>query len=316
MSGNGAAAPWTSVDLPDFSGRTAVVTGASSGIGLETARALAASGAHVVLAVRDPAKGARAAAAMPGSTEVRRLDLASLASVDAFAAAWSGPIDVLINNAGIMGAPEGTTEDGFELHMGTNHLGHFALTVLLLPHIQDRVVTVSSQLHRRGRIDLSDINWESRRYNADRAYSASKLANVLFTAELQRRLNTIGSPLLAITAHPGIAQTNLMARSRGVAGAMAAFIARFFNDAQQGALPTLFAASVDLPGGSYVGPSGFGHLRGYPGLHLPSAVAGDAELARHLWDLSARLTRIEPVGAFLRARDALAMREAALLPSS
>jgi NAD(P)-dependent dehydrogenase (short-subunit alcohol dehydrogenase family) len=300
MTGNRAAARWTSADLPDLSGRTAIVTGASGGIGLETARALAASGAHVVLAVRDPAKGA--AAPMRGSTEVRRLDVASLASVRTFAAAWSGPIDVLINNAGIMGAPEGRTEDGFELHMGANHLGHFALTILLLPHIQDRVVTVSSQLHRRGRIDLGDINGERRRYNADAAYNASKLANVLFTAELQRRLSAIGSPVLAITAHPGIARTNLMAHSGGVAAAMATFVARFFNDAEQGALPTLFAASVDLPGGSFVGPSGFGHLRGYPGLHLPSAEARDADLARNLWDLSARLTGTDPVVALTPAR--------------
>jgi len=187
-----ASEKWTAADLPDQSGRTAVVTGASSGIGLVAARELARAGARVVLAVRDPEKGKRVAAGIPGDTQVRPLDLASLASVRAFAAGWTGALDILVNNAGIMAVPEGRTADGFELQTGTNHLGPFLLTGLLLPAITDRVVTVSSQLHRRGRINLEDLNWEHRGYNATGAYNASKLANVLFTVELQRRLTGVG----------------------------------------------------------------------------------------------------------------------------
>src|SRR6516225_1886337 len=170
---------WTPTDLPDLSGRTIVVTGASSGLGLETARTLAGAGAHVVLAVRDPVKGDRVAASIEGSTEIRELDVADLASVHAFAEAWRGSLDVLINNAGIMAVPEGRTVDGFELQIGTNHLGPFLLTNLLLPSITDRVVTVSSQAHYRARLDLDDLNWNGRRYKALRAYSDSKLANLL-----------------------------------------------------------------------------------------------------------------------------------------
>ena len=187
-----ASVKWTAADLPDQSGRTAVVTGASSGIGLVAARELARAGARVVLAVRDPEKSKRVAAGIPGDTQVRPLDLASLASVRVFAAGWTGALDILVNNAGIMAVPEGRTADGFELQTGTNHLDPFLLTGLLLPAITDRVVTVSSQLHRRGRIDLEDLNWEHRGYNATGAYNASKLANVLFTVELQRRLTGVG----------------------------------------------------------------------------------------------------------------------------
>ena len=175
-----------------MSGRTVVVTGASSGIGLATTRALAMAGARVVLAVRDVAKGRRAAATLSGDTVVRELELDNLASVRAFAAAWTGKLDVLINNAGIMLVPEGQTVDGFERHIGTNHLGHFALTTLLLPHITDRVVTVSSHLHAVGRLDLEDLSWRRRPYRASQAYADSKLANVLFTLELQRRLTSAG----------------------------------------------------------------------------------------------------------------------------
>ena len=165
---------WAAAHLPDQSGRTAIVTGATSGLGLVTARELARVGARVVLAVRDPAKGERTAATMAGPTEVRRLDLADLTSVRAFAAGWTEPLDFLINNAGIMRVPQGRTRDGFELQFGTNHLGPFALTNLLLPHITSRVVTVSSQLHRRGRLDLDDLNWQRRRYRSLQAYCDSK----------------------------------------------------------------------------------------------------------------------------------------------
>jgi len=204
-----ASVKWTAAELADQSGRTAVVTGASSGLGLAAAHELARAGARVVLAVRNTETGQRAAAGIPGRTEVRPLDLASLASVRAFAARWTGALDILVNNAGIMAVPEGRTVDGFELQIGINHLGPFLLTDLLLPVITDRVVTVSSQLHRRGRIDLDDLNWEHRRYNATGACNASKLANVLFTLELQRRLTEAGSRVRAVTAHPGIARTSL-----------------------------------------------------------------------------------------------------------
>jgi NAD(P)-dependent dehydrogenase (short-subunit alcohol dehydrogenase family) len=284
-----ASVKWTAADLPDLSGRNAVVTGASSGIGLAAARELARAGARVVLAVRDTEKGRRVAADLPGDTEVRPLDLASLASVRAFAAGWTGALDILVNNAGIMAVPEGRTADGFELQIGTNHLGPFLLTGLLLPAITDRVVTVASQLHRQGRLDLADLNWEHRGYNKHGAYSASKLANVLFTLELQRRLTEAGSQVRAVTAHPGVASTNLGNQDRA-SRAINRYLGWLFNDALQGALPTLYAATQDVPGGSYIGPGGLGHLRGYPEIQQPSKVARDPAAARLLWDLSARLT--------------------------
>lgn len=285
------SAHWTAADLPDQSGRTVIVTGATSGLGLVTARELARVGARVVLAVRDPAKGERVAAVMPGHTEVRRLDLADLASVRAFAAEWAEPLDVLINNAGIMRVPQGRTRDGFELQIGTNHLGPFALTNLLLPHITSRVVTVSSQLHRRGRLDLDDLNWEHRRYNSLQAYCDSKLANLLFTLELQRRLTAAGRSVRAVAAHPGIATTNLTSHIHTVGGRLGRAFKHLFNDAEHGALPTLYAATQDVPGGCYIGPDGPGHLRGYPAIGTPSKRAQDADLAQRLWDLSDRLTQ-------------------------
>ena len=287
-----AASRWTSTDLPDLSGRTIVVTGASSGLGLETTRALAGAGAHVVLAVRDPGKGRRVAAGINGRTEIRALDLADLASVHAFADGWRGALDVLINNAGIMAVPEGTTADGFELQIGTNHLGPFLLTNLLLPSITDRVVTVSSQAHYRARLDLDDLNWRSRRYKALRAYSDSKLANLLFTFELQARLAQAGSAVRAIAAHPGVARTNLFTRARAPWPALGRYLGWLFNDAERGAWPIEYAATHDVPGGSYVGPDGLGHIRGRPEIHRSAKAARDSETARRLWELSARLTGI------------------------
>ncbi len=287
-------ARWTAAKLGDQSGRTVVVTGATSGLGLVTARELAQAGARVVLAVRDTAKGERAAAAMAGHTEVRQLDLADLACVRAFAAGWTEPLDVLINNAGIMRVPEGRTRDGFELQIGTNHLGPFALTRLLLPHITGRIVTVSSQLHRRGHLDLDDLNWQRRPYKSLQAYCDSKLANLLFTLELQRRLAEAGRGVLAVAAHPGIATTNLTSHVGGVGGKLGRAVKHLFNDAEHGALPTLYAATQDVPGACYVGPDGPAHLRGYPELGTPSKKARDADLARRLWTLSARLT--QPAG--------------------
>jgi NAD(P)-dependent dehydrogenase (short-subunit alcohol dehydrogenase family) len=284
---------WTTADLPRQDGRTFVVTGANSGIGLVAARGLGRAGARVVLAVRDEGKGRAAAETIPGS-EVRRLDLADLASVRAFAEAWEGEIDVLVNNAGVMAVPERRTKDGFELQIGTNHLGHFALTNLLLPHVKDRVVTVSSGAHRAGKIDLADLNWERRRYRRWPAYGQSKLANLLFTAELQRRLAAAGSDVRAVAAHPGYAATNLQNRTENLLqNAVMAIGNRVFAQSDEmGALPTLYAATQDIPGNSYVGPDGRGEQRGHPTLVGRSGAAADDQTARGLWDLSERLTGV------------------------
>jgi NAD(P)-dependent dehydrogenase (short-subunit alcohol dehydrogenase family) len=288
-----ANAGWTVAGLPDLTGRTVVVTGASSGIGAATARALAGAGATVVLAVRDVAKGELVAATFAGTTDVRELDLENLASVRAFAAAWSGDLDILVNNAGIMMVPEGRTADGFERQIGTNHLGPFALTNLLLPRITDRVVTVSSNAHERGRIDLDDLNWEHRPYRSSQAYSDSKLANLLFTLELQRRLAAAGSSVRALAVHPGMVRTNLFGHATGVtASVIGALGPLVMQDPAHGARPTLFAATQDIPGGSFVEPDGLAHLRGNPAIAKASNSAYDIEVAGRLWDLSARLTGI------------------------
>ena len=280
--------------MPDMTGRSAIVTGANSGIGRAAARALAGAGARVVLAVRDTEKGEAAAATMPGQTEVRRLDLASLASVREFAAGWEGDIDLLINNAGIMRPPLARTADGFELQLGTNHLGHFALTNLLLGDITGRVVTVSSTGHRFGEIDFDDLNWERRPYKPWRAYGQSKLANLLFTAELQRRLTAAGSGVLATAAHPGYAATNLQFKSgRRALDIVSAVANRLLaQDEDGGALPTLYAATADIPGNSYAGPGGFQEQRGAPKLVGRTDAAQDADVARRLWDVSEELTGV------------------------
>jgi NAD(P)-dependent dehydrogenase (short-subunit alcohol dehydrogenase family) len=283
-----------------MTGRTVIVTGANSGIGRATARALAGAGARVVLAVRNTDKGQTAAAAMPGETEVRRLDLASLASVREFAAAWEGDIDLLINNAGVMVPPLTRTADGFELQFGTNHLGHFALTNLLLEHVTGRVVSVSSVGHRFGSIDFDDLNWERKPYQAWRAYGQSKLANLLFTAELQRRLSAAGSAVLATAAHPGYASTNLQFHSgRRLLELMSVVGNRLIaQDENGGALPTLYAAVAGIPGGSYAGPGRFMEQRGAPRLVGRSNAAMDTDVACRLWDVSEELTGVRfPLGA-------------------
>lgn len=278
-----------------MTGRTIVVTGANSGIGRVTARELVARGARVVLAVRDLDKGRAAAAGMTGRTEVCRLDLADLAAVHAFAEDFTEPIDVLINNAGVMIPPLSRTADGFEQQFGTNHLGHFALTNLLLPRIRGRVVTVSSNGHKAGSIDFGDLNWERRPYRAMAAYAQSKLANLLFTAELQRRLTAAGAAVIATAAHPGMAATNLLKPAdpprlrHRVQNAVAGLLAQS-EDA--GALPTLFAAVADIPGNSYVGPGGFLEGRGAPELVGRSAAARDAVVAQRLWEVSEKLTGV------------------------
>ena len=286
---------WTAADLPSQEGRVFIITGANSGIGLPTARALGKAGAHVVLAVRDVAKGETAAASVPGDREVRHLDLADLASVRAVAEAWQGDIDVLINNAGVMRTPERRTVDGFELQVGTNHLGHFALTNLLLPQLTDRVVTVSSNAHRGGSISLDDLNWQRRRYQRSGAYQQSKLANLLFTLELERRLTAANSPVRALAAHPGYAATNLQFRSeRGLEDRVMGLSNRLFAQSDEaGAWPTLFAASQDLPGGAYVGPDGLAEQRGHPTLVGRTSAASDVEMAKRLWALSEELTGVQ-----------------------
>jgi NAD(P)-dependent dehydrogenase (short-subunit alcohol dehydrogenase family) len=280
---------WTAADLPSFAGRTAIITGANSGLGAVTARELARNGARVILAVRNTAKGEAAAQQMTGAVEVRRLDLQDLSSVRQFADGVDG-IDILVNNAGIMAAPYALTVDGFESQIGTNHLGHFALTNLLLPKLTDRVVTVSSMAHWPGRIDFDDLNWRSRRYSPWVAYGQSKLANLLFTSELQRRLDSVGSPLRALAAHPGYSHTNLQGASgRRVSDALISAATRVVaTDADFGARQTLYAASQDLPGDSFVGPR-----FGYIGPTQPvgrSRRARDAAAATSLWELSEQLT--------------------------
>ena len=208
---------WTAADLPSYAGRTVIVTGANSGLGEVTARELARVGAKVILAVRNTDKGAAAASGMTGDVEVRKLDLQDLASVRAFADGVDA-VDVLVNNAGIMAVPYAQTVDGFESQIGTNHLGHFALTNLLLAKITDRVVTVSSDMHFIGYISLKDLNWKSRPYLAWPAYGQSKLANLLFTSELQRRLVAAGSGLKAHSAHPGYSATNLQGQTGNAIG--------------------------------------------------------------------------------------------------
>ncbi|MFE5774373.1 oxidoreductase [Brachybacterium sp. NPDC056505] len=286
---------FTSSTVPDQSGRTIIVTGANSGIGRETARILASRGAHVILAVRSVEKGQVAAASMPGDVEVRRLDLADLASVRAFAQGAPESIDILINNAGVMIPPYSRTADGFELQMGTNHFGHFALTSLLIGRVQDRVVTVSSMGHRAGRIDFEDLDWSRRRYRPMAAYGQSKLANLLFTAELQRRLSLAGSPVIAVAAHPGAATTNLL-RTDGANPAWAsiqhAAVRALSQSEQAGALPILYAAVSEIPGNSYAGPGGFLESRGAPVLVGRSSRARDPEVARRLWTASEALTGV------------------------
>ena len=285
---------WTAADLPSQTDRTIVVTGANSGIGLVAARGLAGAGAHVVLAVRDTAKGSTAAGSIPGDTEVRSLDLADLASVRAFADEFDGDIDVLINNAGVMAVPQSRTKDGFEMQIGTNHLGHFALTNLLLPRIQDRVVTVSSGAHRIGKMDLDDLNWEKRKYQRWPAYGQSKLSNLLFTMELERRLAESGSDVHAFAAHPGYASTNLQSHTGNVVQNTLMSVGNklLAQSEDMGALPTMYAATQDLPGGSYVGPDGFQEQRGHPTLVGRSGRASDPAVAKRLWELSEELTGV------------------------
>lgn len=290
-------ADWTAAQLPSFAGRTIVITGANAGLGEITARELLRVGGHVILAVRNTDKGHAAAARMTGSAtgpatgtaEVRQLDLQDLSSVRRFAEGVD-KVDVLINNAGIMATKHAVTVDGFEGQIGTNHLGHFALTNLLLPKLTDRVVTVSSLMHHFGYISLKDLNFQSRPYSAWLAYSQSKLANLLFTKELQRRLDGVPAALRALAAHPGWSHTNLQGNSgRKLGDAAVLAVDRIVStDADFGARQTLYAVSQDLPGDTFVGPRFGLYGRTQPTWrNWPAKRAGTASA---LWELSERLT--------------------------
>ncbi|MFN6544276.1 SDR family NAD(P)-dependent oxidoreductase [Mycolicibacterium nivoides] len=294
---------WTTANIPNQTGRTAIVTGANTGLGLETAKALAAKGAHVVLAVRNLDKGAAAvewiSRSVPNADlELQRLDLGSLKSVREAAdeiRAKHDTIDLLINNAGVMTPPKETTEDGFELQFGTNHLGHFALTGLLLdrllPVAGSRIVTVSSIGHRFSRgIRFDDLQWE-RSYNRLQAYGQSKLANLLFTYELQRRL--IGQHTAALAAHPGGSDTELARHLPRAAQRAVPLLRPLFQEAAMGALPTLRAATdPGALGGQYYGPDGLGEQKGHPKLVTSNERSYDIELQRRLWAVSEELTGV------------------------
>jgi NAD(P)-dependent dehydrogenase (short-subunit alcohol dehydrogenase family) len=270
-----------------------VVTGANSGLGAVIATELARAGAHVIVACRDVAKGERAAASMPGHVEVRELDLADLASVRACAAGLD-EVAVLVNNAGVMATPKGRTKDGFELQIGTNHLGHFALTGLLLDRITDRVVTMSSAAHRMGRIDLQDLNWDHRRYQRWQAYGQSKLANLMFTYQLQRRFTAAQSDRKALAAHPGYAATNLQSHTDSIQDRLMSVTNRLVaQSAEMGALPALYASTFPtVPGGSFVGPDRLFEQRGHPKVVRSSRRSYDEAQAVALWSLSETLTGV------------------------
>ncbi len=304
---------WTTAEMPDQSGRTAVVTGGNSGLGLETVKALAAAGARVVLACRNIEKGEAAVGEIragnpDADVEVAELDLASLGSVRTFAQrvrADHPKLDILVNNAGVMAPPRGETTDGFELQFGTNHLGHFALTAQLIDAMKGddpRVVTVSSGAHRVGKIDFDDLQ-RTRRYNRWRAYGQSKLANLLFAYELDRRLRAADSPIKSVAAHPGYAATNLQFAAPPLLDRLVMTVSNrvIAQSAAMGALPQLYAASYPgLEGGTYVGPDGIGEQRGHPKPVGSSGAARDEESARRLWQVSEGLTGVVfeiPAGA-------------------
>jgi NAD(P)-dependent dehydrogenase (short-subunit alcohol dehydrogenase family) len=280
---------WTAADLPSFAGRTVIITGANSGLGAITARELARNGAKIIMAVRNTTKGETAAQEIPGQVEVRRLDLQDLSSVRQFADGI-GTADILINNAGVMAVPYAETADGFESQIGTNHLGHFALSNLLLPKLTDRVVAVSSMAHWPGSISLDDLNWKKRRYRPWLAYAQSKLANLLFTSELQRRLDAAGSSLRAVAAHPGYSHTNLQgATGHRLSDALMSAVTRIVaTDADFGARQTLYAASQDVPGDTFIGPR-YGQA-GRTQAVGRSRAAQDTATGTALWDLSEQLT--------------------------
>jgi NAD(P)-dependent dehydrogenase (short-subunit alcohol dehydrogenase family) len=297
---------WTAEDVPDCSGDVAVVTGANSGLGLEVTRELARSGAHVVMACRSLDRGERAREEIQADVDdaaltVEGVDLGDLSSIRAFAERFDHEsVDLLVNNAGVMAIPRRETVDGFERQFGVNHLGHFALTGLLLDRLlaadHPRVVAVSSGAHRRGEVDFDDLQ-RANGYGKWDAYARSKLANLLFAFELDRRLDAAGESALATAAHPGYAATNLQLRGPEMAGSavrrllMWAANLTFAQSAAKGALPILYAATApDVEGGEFYGPGGFLEMRGYPSAVEPAERAQDRETARRLWAVSEELT--------------------------
>lgn len=302
---------WNVARMPDQTGRTAVVTGANSGLGLETARALAGAGTDVVLACRSGEKGAAAVETIrrdhPGATlEVMALNLADLESVAQFAAAFQKSrqrLDLLINNAGVMALPEFRTAAGFEMQMGVNHLGHFALTSQLMPMLMatpgSRVVTVSSLAHKSGQINLEDLNWHKRRYRKWLAYGQSKLANLMFALELHRRLEAAGSDVTSVAAHPGYSATHLQLAGPELKGSGLASLAMkvgntlFAQSQAEGALPSLYAATAPgITGGEFFGPMGVGEIHGPPRKVEPAGRALKREVASDLWEASEKLTGV------------------------
>ena len=293
---------WDSHDVPDQKGRVAIVTGSSSGIGYETARVLAAKNATVITAVRNLEKGQSALekikdAHPDADARVMELDLASLDSVRRFAEKFKkefSQLDLLINNAGVMMPPYSKTADGFELQFGTNHLGHFALTGLLLDLIlkteNSRIITVSSGSHRAGKLDFDDLNWEKRKYKKFKTYGDSKIANLYFTYVLQEKLERARSKTIAVASHPGWTGTDLQ-RHVG----LLSFLNRFFSQGiDMGALPTLYAASApDVKGSDYYGPSGWKEMKGYPKKVDSNELSHDKDIAKKLWDVSEELTKVK-----------------------
>jgi NAD(P)-dependent dehydrogenase (short-subunit alcohol dehydrogenase family) len=292
---------WTTTDIPDLSGRRAIVTGSTSGLGLVTAAELAIHGAEVTLAVRDTARGEHVATAIrarhaEAKVDVQRLDVADVGAVREFAAGWLGAnsrLDLLINNAGVMAIPRAQTVDGFEMQFGTNHLGHFALTGLLLP-----AITATPGAHRMGRMRFSDLMGEQK-YSAWGAYGQSKLANLLFMSELERRFERAGIAAFSVAAHPGYSSTNLQSTSATLNGG--GFRHKFYSlgdrfmaqTAEMGALPTLYAATnASVAGGDYVGPSGLGEMRGHPKNVGMSSAARNRDDATQLWLASEELTGV------------------------
>jgi len=302
---------WTTDAIPSLHGKTAIITGANSGIGLEAAGILAGKGAHIIMACRNLTKAARAQSHLldlhPGaSIEVMELDLSNLASVQAFAIAVKEKLvhlNLLINNAGLMALPYQTTSDGFEMQLGTNHLGHFALTAQIFPVLKNtpgsRIVNISSLMHWMGNINFENLNYEHGNYNPWEAYGQSKLANMLFTYELQHRIIKNKLSMLAVSAHPGYSATNLQQTSinhnettwkRWMVSAGNSLLA---TSPLLGSLPTVYAATNEtLSGGEYIGPSRWFNTRGVPGKNIFSAKAKDAAAAKRLWEVSEKLTRV------------------------
>jgi NAD(P)-dependent dehydrogenase (short-subunit alcohol dehydrogenase family) len=312
MRGLFSSGGWTTDSIPNQSGQTVIVTGANSGLGFEASKALAGKGAHVVMACRSVERGEDASESIreeypAASLSVRELDLADLASVRSFVEMFTdeyGSLDVLCNNAGVMAIPRQETADGFEMQFGVNHLGHFALTGLLLDTLEStsgetRVVTHSSGVHERGRIDFDDLHWEDS-YDKWGAYAQSKLANLLFAYELDRRLEAADASVLSTACHPGYAATNLQRRgpeqtgSRVRLAAMKAANAVLAQSAAEGALPLLYAATEDgIEGREYVGPGGFMNMRGRPEIQESNERSRDEETAERLWTVSEEQTGIE-----------------------